>query len=426
MAANRDSANLLISESYLATAEIISPPEKSRSAGRGVVLAASCCGVFLSFASVVIFTFGVFLKPLAATFHWSRGQVSFAFTLAALTVAVCSPMLGRLLDRYPARRILLPCTVLYAAGFASLSLLTAHLWHLYAVFIVMGMAANGTTQLGYARVVSGWFDEQRGRALAIVIAGSGLGSMVFPGIAEWLIASYGWRRAYAILGCGVLATAVPLICFFLGEAPGSRPPGAVKRTASSGSALRSRPFVFIGLALFLFSFGTNGLNSHWAALLSDHGAAPSQIGFILLLAGLSALIGKLCTGYLLDRFRANRVTAVVLAACAAGFALLLMPFNLALAAASAILVGVGMGAESDAVPYLLTRYFGLEQFGELYGTSWSFYAVAGAAGPAVMGVAFDRTGSYSGVLAISFVMVLAASGLFALLPKYRSARDSVS
>ncbi|MBV9441468.1 MAG: MFS transporter, partial [Acidobacteriaceae bacterium] len=82
-------------------------PAESRS-GRAMVLATACTGVFLSFASVVVYTFGVFLKPLAATFHWTRTQVSFAFTLAALTVAVCSPFLGRLLDRFPARWVIIP------------------------------------------------------------------------------------------------------------------------------------------------------------------------------------------------------------------------------------------------------------------------------------------------------------------------------
>ncbi|MBV9762921.1 MAG: MFS transporter [Acidobacteriaceae bacterium] len=393
---------------------------------RAMILGACCCGVFVSFASVVVFTFGVFLKPLAATFHWSRGQVSFAFTLAALTVAICSPILGRLLDRYPARRVILPCTIVYAAAFGSLALLTAHLWHLYAVFIVLGIVGNGTTQLGYARVISNWFDEQRGRALAFVMAGSGLGSMVFPGIAEWLISSYGWHRAYAILGGCVFVVAAPLICLFVREAPGSRRAKTIRQTESVASALGSRPFVFIGLALLLFSFATNGLNSHWAAFLSDHGAAPAQVGFILFLAGLSALAAKLCTGYLLDRFRGNRVTAALLAVCALGFAFLLVPFRLVLAAATAVLAGLGMGAESDAVPYLLTRYFGLAKFGELYGYTWCLYAVAGAAGPVVMGVAFDRMGSYSAVLSISFVMVIAASALFALLPNYRHGENCIS
>src|ERR1700677_959114 len=101
--------------------------------GWRAAIASSAC-VFVSFASLLVYTFGIFLKPLAAEFGWSRQAISAAFGLAALAVAACSPPLGPLLDRYPARRIILPCLAVFGIAFASLSLLTRHLWHLYAVF----------------------------------------------------------------------------------------------------------------------------------------------------------------------------------------------------------------------------------------------------------------------------------------------------
>src|SRR5438309_10093600 len=96
----------------MATPAVLNRRLNRRSEGRGLVLLTAICGVFVSFASVVIYTFGVFLKPLTQTFGWSRAQVSLAFTCTALTVAVCSPFIGRLLDRFPARRIVIPCTVI--------------------------------------------------------------------------------------------------------------------------------------------------------------------------------------------------------------------------------------------------------------------------------------------------------------------------
>src|SRR5690242_14678871 len=148
----------------MATPEVLKPPRnrpKSERAlpTRPLVLLTACCGVFVSFASIVIYTFGVFLKPLATEFAWSRAEVSLAFTITALTVAACSPVIGRLLDRFPARRIVIPCTVIYGVTFASLALLTPHLGHLLAVFLVLGIVGNGTTQLGYSRFVSTWFDR---------------------------------------------------------------------------------------------------------------------------------------------------------------------------------------------------------------------------------------------------------------------------
>jgi MFS family permease len=93
------------------------------------VAAASSLGVFVGFASLLVYTFGIFLKPMAAEFGWSREAVSAAFGVAAMTVALCSPPLGYLLDRIHPRRIIVPCLVVFGGAFASLSLLTPHLWH---------------------------------------------------------------------------------------------------------------------------------------------------------------------------------------------------------------------------------------------------------------------------------------------------------
>src|SRR5208282_1532076 len=111
--------------------------------GWRVAAAASTC-VLVSFASLFIYTFAIFLKPLAAEFGWSREAVSVAFGIAALAVAACSPGLGWLLDRYPARRIILPCMAVFGCAFASLSLLTPRIWHLYPIFLILGIVGNGT------------------------------------------------------------------------------------------------------------------------------------------------------------------------------------------------------------------------------------------------------------------------------------------
>jgi MFS family permease len=91
------------------------------------VVLAGFFGVMVSFAAVVPYTFGLYLKPLASTFGWRRESISIAFSIAALTVAVCSPGLGMLLDQYGPRRVILLCIVLFSSAFASLAVLTGHI-----------------------------------------------------------------------------------------------------------------------------------------------------------------------------------------------------------------------------------------------------------------------------------------------------------
>ncbi len=395
------------------------------SSRRYLVLAAACCGTFVGFGSIVIFTFGVFLKPLTVAFGWTRSQVSLAFTLTALTVACCSPLIGRLLDRFPARRVIIPCTVIYALAFASLSLLTHSLVHFFGIFVLMGVIGNGTTQLGYARVVSAWFNETRGRALAAVMTGSAAGSMIFPPFAQWLISAYGWRLAYAALSALILVLGVPLTALFLQEparlepAPvqgeaGARPPGILRDLLSS-------PFLLLCGALVLFSVATNGLTAHLPPLLTDKGFPAQQAAAVLSVAGFSTLLSRLGAGYFLDRFLASRVAALLFVVCAGGFLVVTYSRSPLLAGVGAALVGIGLGAESDAVPYLLTRHFGLARFGELYAYTWSAYAVAGAAGPFVMGETFDRTGSYRASMLVFTLLVLVSALLLTSVPGYRVA-----
>jgi MFS family permease len=391
-----------------------------------LILAAACCGGFVSFGSLLVFTFGIFLKPLTAEFGWSRAQVSLAFTVAALTVAACSPYTGRLLDRYPARYIVLPCMLIYGLAFSSLSLLTRHLWHLLAVFVVLGIVGNGTTQLGYARVISAWFDRGRGRALSAVMAGVGLGSIVFPPFAQALISAYGWRMAYAVLGGTILLLGIPLTAAFLYEPQhrtaqeGVAHPHSIHITVRS--SLRHSAFLSLTAALVLFSVATNGVIGHLSPLLTDRGFPAERAAVTLAVLGFASLSSRLLTGYLMDRFFAARAVACMFALCAAGILIVVFTHHTWSAYAGALMIGAGLGAESDAVPFLLSRYFGLRNFSELYGYTWSAYAVAGALGPLLMGRFFDRTHSYEAVLLVFFGLVLVAAVLFSRLPRYSNAR----
>src|ERR1700730_18245575 len=93
------------------------------------VVLAGFFGVMGSFAAVVPYTFGLFLKPLSVAFGWHREAVSAGFSIAALTVAAASPFLGFLLDRWGPRKIILPCIAIFSAVLVSLSFLTSHLMY---------------------------------------------------------------------------------------------------------------------------------------------------------------------------------------------------------------------------------------------------------------------------------------------------------
>jgi len=384
------------------------------------VAAASSACVLVGFASLFVYTFAIFLKPLTSEFRWSREEVSAAFGIAALAVAACSPPLGWLLDRYPARRIILPCLAVFGCAFASLALLTRHLWHLYAVFLILGMVGNGTAHLAFSRALTTWFQERRGVAFSILLAGGAVGAMIFPPAAEALIRAVGWRASFAILGACVLGVGLPCASR-VRERPHAGPSAAAPAMgASVGEGLRSRIFWIVVAELFLISISQNGAITHLSALLTDRGIPAGKAALAVSAMGGAILAGRLLTGWLLDRYFAPRVAVCLFALSALGTFLLADARSFPVGLAAAALIGFGMGGEGDVTPYLLSRYFGVKAFSTLYGFTWTAYAIAGAAGPVIMGRAFDATGSYRTLLIRLSIVTLAAASLLLLLPRYKS------
>ncbi len=373
-----------------------------------LVVLAAFFGVMAGFGSLVVFTFSVFLKPIGAEFGWSREAVSSAFGFAAVSVAVASPKLGQLLDRKGPRRIIIPCYLVYGLALCSLALLTSHIGQFYATFVIIGLVGNATTQMGYSRAVSTWFDSRRGLALALVMSGTGVGSILLPAAAQWLIDAHGWRTAYLSLGVLSLICGIPLTMLFVRQQPAVRSsdPDAAATGATTAEGLRSRAFWTLIAVLFLNSISVNGAVTHLSALLTDRGISGREAALALSVLGAASLSGRLLTGLLLDRFSGPRVSFVLLLGVAAGIQLLSSAHTPAVAIVASALIGLGLGGEADITPYLLSRYFGLRSFSTLYGFTWTAYAIAGAIGPVVMGRAFDLTGSYS-----VFLSVLACAGL---------------
>ena len=187
--------------------------------GWRVVLAA-CLGVMAGFGSLFVYTFSVFVKPLAADFGWSREGISAGFAIAAVTLGLVSPLLGRWIDRLGPRSIILVCMSIFGCGIASLSLLRSGIWQFYLTCFVLGAVGNGAAHLAYSRSISTWFHRRLGTALAFVMVGAGLGAMLLQIIAQSIISHAGWRAAYASLGGLALLLGLPLSWRYIREKHG--------------------------------------------------------------------------------------------------------------------------------------------------------------------------------------------------------------
>jgi MFS family permease len=358
------------------------------------VILAAFVGVGVSFAPMVPFTFSLFVAPLQGAFGWNREAISDAFAIAALTVAAVSPAIGSLLDRVPPRRVILPSIVVFATAMASLSLLRGHIAQCYLSYLLLGIVGNGTAQLSYSRSVLTWFRKRRGLALAIVLSGSGTGSIILPIIAQHVISTHGWRSAYLALGA-VALIGFPLTALFVRNRPVRNAEAVTsERSVGVGPAFRTRTFWIISVAVMLSAFSMNAIIAHLAAILVGRGVTASSAALALSALGVSAIVARLFTGHLLDRLPAPLVALAVLLIAATGAAIIAYAATSWIGIFGAILMGAGSGSEADVIPYMIAEYFGRKRFATLYGLSWTAYAIGGAIGPILMGHGFDRAGTY--------------------------------
>jgi MFS family permease len=391
-------------------------------------------GLSMGYGPVVTFTFGVFLRMLNQEFGWSRGDISQAFSISLFVMSLVFPLVGRLVDRFGARKVIIPSIIFFGLGLMSLSLLSGNIWQFYAVYILLGVVGGGTAPVPYSNVLSHWFDKHRGLALGLAMVGLGLSAFVMPSLAQMLLVSYGWRQAYVLFGLMVMIVTIPVIGLFLKETPemvGLRPDGATaainrpqastqKVGLSAYEARRTQTFWLLVGAFFLMSASVHGCLIHLVSLLTDRGISPQLAAAATSVFGAALMFGRVGAGYLLDRFFASSVALFFFCGAALGFLLFWSGATGTVAFIAAFLVGLGMGAEGDIIAYLISRYFGLRAFGEIYGYAFGAFTLGGVFGPLLMGRGFDATGSYSLGLGVFVIATLIAAGLMTRLGPYRT------
>ncbi len=395
------------------------------------VVLTSAVGLFLG-VPISVYSFSVFLKPLMHEFHAGRAAVSLAFTLHLIAGAISAPSVGWLIDRYGSRRVILVGTFLFGAILLGNKAFSASIRQFYIYYALLGVALHGVGPIPYGYTVCRWFDRRRGLALGLMMVGIGSGAIITPSLAQQLIARFGWSNAYTIFGGAVLLVALPVVATFLKEKPedlGIAADGEPQKNStvtsagfdqglSAANAWRAGTFWLMVGAFSLVSASVQGCLVHIAAMFSDRGMTRELAALAGSVAGVAVMIGRVGTGFMLDRLFAPRLAAAFFGAAALGIGMLWLG-SPPVAFVGAFFVGLGLGAEVDLIAYMTSRYFGLLAFGRVYSSIFAAFGLAGALGPLMMGTGFDRTGSYRGPLIVFLGATLIACLLITRLGPYR-------
>jgi MFS family permease len=394
-------------------------------ASRWWIVFGATASMLVAQGPVILYTLGLFIKPLNQEFGWDRASMSAAGGIAAIASAITIPFVGSMMDRWGVRTVLLPVVVLCALSVALIALTPPSIVVFVLLFAITGVFGSGQGPLGYAKCVSAWFDDRRGLALGITMSGIGLGAALVPQYTQFLIGNFGWRAAYLGLGLLTLMVAFPAVFLFIRE------PAAAK-TATGGEhgkapvahhrlpdlevreTLGGRRFWLIACALLLVSTVTQGLVVHTVPLLTDKGYSPEAAAALMIAVGLSTMAGRLLSGFLVDRIFAPFVAAFFFLLPCLGIYLL---DSTVAPVAGIISLGLASGTEIDMIGFLISRYFGMKRFGQLYGYLFAFFVVGSAIGPSMMGLSFERLHSYQPALwTFGAFMIVASAAILGLGP----------
>ncbi|MSO99258.1 MAG: MFS transporter [Rhodospirillaceae bacterium] len=386
------------------------------------VVFASFCISAAGVSAAFTYTFGAFIKPLAADFGWSRGQSQGFFVFLTIGILLGAPLVGWLVERIGVRRVILMSAAAFAAATATMALTTQALPLFYAFGFLIAFMGAGTTSVAFNRAIVVWFDRKRGLAMGIAISGSGLFSILGPVYVTWLVESYGWRAGFFGLALLPAFISLPITFLFLRMPPAAASastPERVRQGPGVRAALTSRRFWCICLSFFMFGMGTGGLFPNLMPLLTDQGLTPQRAAQIASLSGFAIIASRLGAGYLVDRIWAPLVTAILVGTpsilCVA---MALWGGNQIVIILFTISIGMAAGSEFDLVGYLVSRYFDLKNYSAIYGILYGLFTTASGIAPPIYGAMFDALGNYTLALMVAGACFAGGAALILTLGPY--------
>jgi len=390
----------------------------------------------MSFYSLFAYSNQMFIQPLEKEFGWPRRDIAFGYSIFAGVAFIAGPFVGGLIDRVGARRIGVPGLLLCSLAFAALGFTQSDIrtWlGLWLILAIVGVAVKSTV---WVAAISSTFGKNRAMALSVMLSGSALAQFGAPVLGRWLIPTLGWRETYVVFGLGWGGLALVLAWFLFHDAQpranGGTEPGDAKPDLPGltlQQALLSRSILLIFFVNLLNSLMGSGVTFQLKPILSDTILGESGAALVAATAGITGILGKIGTGWLLDRTDNRLVPAVSFAAGAVAFFLMLDLFGSPAFVITGVLIyGAYTGAGLSVTAFLVSRYAGLRAFGAIYGLLGSMLMLGTALGPPMAAAVYDSFKTYHPLLWALIPICLLAGGLMLLLgpyPDFAGAKDKV-
>ncbi|MCC6474913.1 MAG: MFS transporter [Burkholderiales bacterium] len=368
-------------------------------------------------------SFAVFFGPLLDEFGWHRGPTSAAFSLTWIGTGILAIFVGRLNDRFGPRVIMTVAGCFVGLGCILISTLDS-MWQLFLYYGVINIGMSASL-IPIMSTVARWFVRQRALMSGIVLAGTGVALMVVVPISNLLVANYGWRMSYAIVGGATLVIMIISSQFLrrdpqqLGQRPrghdaaGTPHAGAPVSGLTATQALRTGQLPLLAAVYFCTYFLFYVIIAHAVLYATGNNVPLAQAVTVLSVVGVTGIAGRVLMGMLADRsgYQRTMVSSGVLVLAA--FALLLISPSIWMMYAFAALFGFGHGGLGTMESPMTAHIFGMRSHGTILGMVFAVDTLGGALGPILAGFVFDEMQSYT--LVIQLCVLVAAVNLVAIL-----------
>jgi len=370
--------------------------------------------------------------PISDDLGVSRTAVASAYALATLVAAFGLPYVGRLIDRFGARRVVLGVAVLFGAAAIAFGQVTS-LLSLTLGFAALRFLGQGSLMLNCANLVAQWFNRKRGFALSLMALGFSLSMAVHPPLAQWLSEQVGWRGAWLWLGILTWLLLIPPILLLAQNKPedlGLQPDGdaepergadgaAARQAAETGltvrEAVRTSAFWITALSLATFSMLVTALFFHQVSIFTHQGVDPHTAARVFSVSAITMVVAMPLIGRLLDRYPTKPLFACALLTQSAALIALVFVHDLSSAVLYAIVFGINNAAVQTHYTYVWPRFFGRRHLGSIQGAAQTIGVVGASIGPLPFGAAFDLFGDYVGVLLVAAVLPVLCAGAILLM-----------
>ena len=373
-------------------------------------------------------TFGVLLPVISHEFGWSRATVSMALSLGMIAFGVPSPLYGFLNNRLGPRFSIILGNLLAALGIAAIYLVQ-EIWHIYLLYIFIGMVSGLGGYIACSTAVNNWFVKKRSLVMGILTASAGMGGLVYPPVVTALIRAIGWRESWLVLaGMVVISALVAGVVLIrnkpedMGQVPdGIRTGPVVERekpalragdepAAWKMTQLLKGPTIWLILTFVVANALTMGtMMTHLIAYLQDIGFNPMTAATTMSLMSIFSLLGSLAFGTLALRINIRYLASAGFLCQMVSIIILLTTRNLGLIFVYAILMGISSGALFTAMPTFVGNYYPRERYTQVTSLILPFHVSAQAVAAAAVGAVYDITGEY--ILAFYILSAFTLIGL---------------